>query len=87
MFVGGLDYQLNDEEFARFFEQYGKVKSAQIVRDSISGSSRGFGFITFYRENIAQKLINEVKFVELKNRQVDLRSAEPKVCDGRMRMQ
>lgn len=53
MFVGGLDYQLNDDEFARFFEQYGKVKSAQIVRDPVSGLSRGFGFITFCKESIA----------------------------------
>jgi len=47
VFVGGLDYALTDSDFAAHFEQFGKVKEAQIVRDPVTGSSRGFGFVTY----------------------------------------
>jgi RNA recognition motif-containing protein len=52
-----LDYQLSDEDFARHFLEWGKVKEAQIVRDPLNGSSRGFGFITFEDSAIARHLI------------------------------
>lgn len=47
VFVGGLDYQLHDDEFARFFSKYGPVRAAEIVRDPNTNASRGFGFVTF----------------------------------------
>ena len=57
VFVGGLDYQLTDDDFQRHFQEYGKVKEAQIVRDPLTGSSRGFGFVTYDDTNVARRLI------------------------------
>jgi RNA recognition motif-containing protein len=30
------------------------------VRDPVTGSSRGFGFVTYYKDSIAKKLISEI---------------------------
>lgn len=48
VFVGGLDYNLTEDDFRKHFEtKFGPVKAAQIVRDANSGQSKGFGFVTF----------------------------------------
>lgn len=53
VFVGGLDYALTDQNFMDHFQQFGSVKEAQIVRDPVSGQSRGFGFVTYLDASIA----------------------------------
>ena len=60
MFVGGLDYTLTDQEFRDHFERFGHVKDAQIVREPATGTSRGFGFVTFHNDSIAKRLITEI---------------------------
>lgn len=81
VFVGGLDYQLTDDQFVAHFEEFGKVKEAQIVRDPVTNASRGFGFVTFINENVARRLITELQKCDLNGRMVDLRTAEPKLSE------
>jgi RNA recognition motif-containing protein len=57
VFVGGLDYSMRDIDLKDHFEQYGRIKDYQIIRDPVSRSSRGFGFVKFFDESIALKLI------------------------------
>ena len=47
----------------------------------MSGSSRGFGFVTYVDERVAQKLINEIVHTRINGRQVDLRKADLKSTD------
>lgn len=60
VFVGGLDYHLTEDELSRFFSEYGLVKDVQIVKDLNTSASRGFGFVTFEDESVAQHLIQNV---------------------------
>jgi heterogeneous nuclear ribonucleoprotein A1/A3 len=48
------------------------------MKDVHTGASRGFGFITFYRDDIAERLITEVQVAQIGNRRVDIRTADPK---------
>lgn len=45
IFVRGLSYTLNDEEFANHFSDIAPVKRAFIVRDRTTHESRGYGFV------------------------------------------
>lgn len=38
---------MTDEQFIGHFEEFGKIKDAQIVRDPVTNASRGFGFVAF----------------------------------------
>ena len=58
--MGGLDYTLRESDLRKHFDQYGEVRDVQIMRDVNTGASRGFGFITFYRDDIAERLITEI---------------------------
>lgn len=50
IFVGGLHYDTRDAEFRTYFEQFGKVISAEVMFNRETHKSRGFGFIVFELE-------------------------------------
>ena len=45
MYVGGLQYSTTDQELNELFSQFGQVESIDLIKDHISGQSKGFGFI------------------------------------------
>ncbi|EGW31378.1 uncharacterized protein SPAPADRAFT_154438 [Spathaspora passalidarum NRRL Y-27907] len=47
MFVGGLNWDTTEEGLRDYFSKYGNVLDYTIMRDSATGRSRGFGFLTF----------------------------------------
>ena len=78
IFVGGLDFKLTSEELKEHFCQFGEVHDAIILKDIYTGSSRGFGFVTFTNESVAQDLIKNNPVTEINGRRVDIKKAEPK---------
>ncbi|KAH8241338.1 hypothetical protein KR032_008519, partial [Drosophila birchii] len=47
IFVGGLSTQTTAGTVRRFFEQFGTVADAVVMRDPVTNHSRGFGFVTY----------------------------------------
>ena len=47
LFVGGLWYETTDETLRSYFEAWGAVLDAVVIRDPVSRRSRGFGFVTY----------------------------------------
>lgn len=47
LFIGGLSYNTTDEAMREYFERYGSVEDAVIMKFPDSSRSRGFGFITY----------------------------------------
>ncbi|KAJ5344969.1 hypothetical protein N7452_002973 [Penicillium brevicompactum] len=47
MFIGGLNWETTDQSLRDYFSQFGEVHECTVMRDSASGRSRGFGFLTF----------------------------------------
>ena len=78
---------MRESDLRKHFEHYGEVKDVQIMRDTNTGASRGFGFITFFRDDIAERLITEVQVAQIGNRRVDIRSADPKQPDRQQTQQ
>lgn len=78
IFVGGLDFRLTNEELKQHFVQFGEIDSAVILKDINTGQSRGFGFVTFKDEAVAQDLILNLQVTTVNGRKVDIKSAEPK---------
>eukprot|EP00033_Pygsuia_biforma_P003617 GCRY01003962.1.p1 GENE.GCRY01003962.1~~GCRY01003962.1.p1 ORF type:complete len:187 (-),score=4.97 GCRY01003962.1:455-1015(-) len=47
LFVGRLSYETTEEELKYFFERIGQVSLCKIVKDIVTGASRGYGFVEF----------------------------------------
>ncbi|XP_052196144.1 heterogeneous nuclear ribonucleoprotein 1-like [Diospyros lotus] len=77
IFVGGLPPNLTDEEFKNYFERFGVVTDGVVMRDKLTSKSRGFGFITFDSEEVANNVLKD-KFHELNQKHVEVKRAEPK---------
>ena len=68
LYVGNLDFGTVDEELERSFSQFGEVVSTVIVKDQMSGRSKGFGFVEFAQEADAQKAKETMNGKELNGR-------------------
>lgn len=47
MFIGGLNWETDEEGLKKYFSKYGNVTELRIMRDGTTGRSRGFAFLTF----------------------------------------
>ena len=46
-FIGGLSWDTTEEALVSHFQKYGNIVDYTIMKDSATGRSRGFGFLTF----------------------------------------
>jgi RNA recognition motif-containing protein len=44
-YVGNLPWSTSSSELQAMFEQFGAVRSAEVIMDRVTGRSRGFGFV------------------------------------------
>jgi RNA recognition motif-containing protein len=45
IYVGNLSFETTNEDLRMAFRPFGQVSSATVIRDKLSGRSRGFGFV------------------------------------------
>lgn len=48
---------------------------AIILKDIYTGASRGFGFVSFKEEHVADNLVRNHPITEINNRRVDIKKA------------
>ncbi|RKF57741.1 Polyadenylate-binding protein, cytoplasmic and nuclear [Golovinomyces cichoracearum] len=71
MFIGGLNWETTDQSLKEYFSQFGEVVECMVMRDGVSGRSRGFGFLTF-------KDARTVNIVMVKEHYLDGKIIDPK---------
>lgn len=55
LYVGNLKFGMTDQELKDAFIEFGEIVSATIVKDRISGRSKGFGFVEFSTDESANR--------------------------------
>lgn len=78
IYVGNLSWQMTDEDLRTLFEQYGSVTSAKIVKDKVSGRSKGFGFVEMPDDTEAQNALSSLYDSEVLGRKIIVNEAQPK---------
>ncbi|NWX08284.1 BOLL protein, partial [Caloenas nicobarica] len=71
IFVGGIGFKTKENDLRKFFAQYGSVKEVKIVNDR-AGVSKGYGFITFETQEDAQKILQEAKNLNYRDKKLDI---------------
>lgn len=65
IYISNLSSVIQNEDLRHMFSAYGHVKSAEIIKDIISGESRGFGYIEMEDDAAAQKAIEALDQMEV----------------------
>ncbi|KAI3375030.1 hypothetical protein L3Q82_021543, partial [Scortum barcoo] len=47
LFIGGLNYDTNEDTLAEAFGKYGSIEKVDVIRDRETGRSRGFAFVKY----------------------------------------
>ncbi|MCP4200743.1 MAG: RNA-binding protein [bacterium] len=76
VFVGNLNYQTTEAELSEHFSDAGTVLSARIPLDRESGRPRGFGFVEFESEEMAERAVAQFHDAELGGRRLRVNKAE-----------
>ncbi|XP_063540103.1 heterogeneous nuclear ribonucleoprotein 27C [Cydia strobilella] len=77
LFVGGLSWETSQENLQRYFSRYGDVIDCVVMKNSESGRSRGFGFVTFAEPSLVNVVLQNGPH------QLDGRTIDPKPCNPR----
>lgn len=78
IYVGNLDYKVDENDLKGIFEEYGSVSDARIITDKFSGRSKGFGFVIMDNTNEANQAIKELGGASLENRKMVVNEARIK---------
>ena len=77
LYVGNLPFKVREEDLQTLFQQAGTVESVNIIRDKISGQSRGFGFVEMASADDAQKAIEMFNGHSMESREIVVNEARP----------
>jgi len=77
LFVGGLSWQTTEDGLSRYLGSLGvEVERALIMRDKLTGRSRGFGFVIVKHQDMLDKAVSTT--LQLDGRKIEAKRAIPK---------
>ncbi|HYA40620.1 MAG TPA: RNA-binding protein [Syntrophobacteraceae bacterium] len=82
IYVGNLSAKTTDQELREAFESFGQVDTAKIIKDNITGRSRGFGFVEMPNLDQAQTAIAGMNGKELGGSALTVNEAKPRENRG-----
>ncbi len=78
IFVGNLARDVTDDDLRKLFEPFGKVDSAEVVKDRYSSESKGFGFVEMPAAAEARTAISGANGKAIKGQAVNVSEARPR---------
>ncbi len=78
IFVGNLATTTTSEEILELFSGFGKVASAEVLKDRRTGESKGFGFVEMAAKAEARAAIKGMDLKELNGRSMTVNEARPR---------
>lgn len=76
LFIGGLSWNTDDSSLRNRFEEFGTVADAIVIRERETGRSRGFGFVTFAEESMADAAVAQMDNQEFDGRTIRVSKAQ-----------
>jgi len=78
IYIGNLSYEATEDDVRQAFEAYGEVSSVAIIKDKMTGRSRGFGFVEMPDNGQAQAAIGALNLQEVRGRAMTVNEARPR---------
>ncbi|MFO8130123.1 MAG: RNA-binding protein [Bacteroidales bacterium] len=77
IYVGNLNYDLQESDLEQVFSEYGTVESVKIIKDRDTGRGKGFGFVIMPDDEEAAAAIQELNGQDVMGRSLRVNEARP----------
>jgi RNA recognition motif-containing protein len=78
IYVGNLSWSMTDGDLEGLFTPYGAVTSAKILKDKMSGRSKGFGFVEMADDESAKAAIAALNETDVQGRKIIVNESQPR---------
>ena len=78
IYVGNLSWSMTDEDLAGLFTEFGTVTSGKILKDKMTGRSKGFGFVEMEDDEAAKAAIAALNETEVQGRKLIVNESQPR---------
>jgi RNA recognition motif-containing protein len=78
IYVGNISRNATEADLKEAFEAHGAVASVAIIKDKLTGDSRGFGFVEMPNKDEAEKAIVALNGKDVKGRTLTVNEARPR---------
>ena len=79
IYVGNLNKSTTQDEINTLFAQAGAVTSVDLVKDKVSGMSKGFAFVSMPEQAEAEKAISMFNAYSLADNELKVNIAKPRI--------
>ncbi|MCK5534560.1 RNA-binding protein [bacterium] len=73
IYIGNLPKEITEEDLQKTFEPFGEVEIISIIKDKLTGKSKGFGFVEMSSRAEGQVAIKSMNGKKLKKRKLIVR--------------
>ncbi|MGE0590959.1 MAG: RNA recognition motif domain-containing protein [Vicinamibacterales bacterium] len=77
LYVGNLSFNADEARVEEIFSTIGPVESVHLIRDQMTGRSRGFGFVEMPDEAQAREACSSLDQQEFDGRRLTVNEAKP----------
>lgn len=77
VFVGSLNYTTTEETMREYFSKFGEIVDCVIMKETKSGKSRGFGFVTYLSMDFVDEMM-KARPHKLDGRELETKRATPR---------
>jgi RNA recognition motif-containing protein len=78
IYIGNLSYETAEQDVRQAFEAHGEVTSVNIISDSHTGTSKGFGFVEMPTSEEANAAIRALDGTDMQGRTIKVSEARPR---------
>ncbi|CAN6899451.1 unnamed protein product [Brassica oleracea] len=76
LFIGGISWETTEDSLLQYFQTFGEVLEALVIKDRLTGRARGFGFIVFKDSSVTQRVLLQKHMIDGKS--VEAKKAVPR---------
>jgi len=78
VYVGNLASEINDAQLKDLVTPFGTPETVNLIKDRVTGVSRGFGFVEFQNDDHAKAAIAGLNGKEVGGRVLKVNESQPK---------
>jgi RNA-binding motif protein, X-linked 2 len=70
VFIGNLNYSMNEGDIAIVFSEFGEIVDLRLARDKTTGKSKGFAFLAYENQKSTVLAVDNFNGVEICDRTI-----------------